>query len=124
MNDYSEDTRNEVQNLLEIFYPTGHKEVSSLMMQTLRGELWETRMDWHPAGFMTPPGTVGKRYYDQREVYMSVNGNMHTFSMTVNTTGYVNPDKPVSLDANTVNVMKQDYLLGLWPEDQSYLNLK
>ena len=124
MNDYSEDTRTEVQNLLEIFYPTGHKEVSTLMMQTLRGEIWETRMDWHPAGFMTPPGTIGKRYYDQREVYMSVNGNMHTFSMTVNTTGYVNPDKPIMLDANTVNVMKQDYQLGLWPEDQSYLNLK
>ena len=124
MTDYSASTRKEVEQLLEIFYPTGHKEVSSLMMQTLRGELWETRMDWHPAGFMTPPGTIGKRYYDQREVYMSVNGNMHTFSMTVNTTGYVIPDKPVSLDANTVNVMKQDYQLGLWPEDQSYLNLK
>ncbi len=124
MTDYSASTRKEVEQLLEIFYPTGYKEVSALMMQTLRGELWETRMDWHPAGFMTPPGTVGKRYYDQREVFMSVNGNMHTFSMTVNTTGYVNPDKPVSLDANTVNVMKQDYQLGLWPEDQSYLNLK
>ena len=124
MTDYSASTRKEVEQLLEIFYPTGHKEVSALMMQTLRGEIWETRMDWHPAGFMTPPGTIGKRYYDQREVYMTINGNIHTFSMTISTAGYVNPDKPIILDANTVNVMKQDYQLGLWPEDQSYLNLK
>jgi len=55
---------------------------------------------------------------------MNVNSNTHSFIMTVNTTGYVNPDKPVMLDANTVNVMKQDYQLGLWPEDRIYLNLK
>ena len=94
------------------------------MMQTLRGEIWETRMDWHPAGFMTPPGTVGKQYYDQREVSMTVNGNMHTFSLKVNTVGYVNPDKPVMLDANTIKSMTQDYQLGLWPEDITALNLK
>jgi hypothetical protein len=81
-------------------------------------------MDWHPAGFMTPPGTVGTHYYDQREVYMTINGNIHTFSMTISTAGYVNPDKPIILDANTVNVMKLDYQLGLWPEDITALNLK
>ncbi|MBQ7929846.1 MAG: copper amine oxidase N-terminal domain-containing protein [Clostridia bacterium] len=124
MTDYSTSTRKEVEQLLEMFYPTGYEEVSSLMMQTLRGEIWETRMDWHPAGFMTPPGTIGKRYYDQREVYMTINGNIHTFSMTISTAGYVNPDKPIMLDANTVNVMKQDYQLGLWPEDIMALNLK
>ena len=124
MTDYSASTRKEVEQLLEIFYPTGHKDVADLMLQTLCGEIWETRMDWHPAGFMTPPGTVGTHYYDQREVYMTINGNIHTFSMTISTAGYVNPDKPIMLDANTVNVMKQDYQLGLWPEDQSYLNLK
>ena len=30
-------------------YPTGHKEVSTLMMKTLRGEIWETYMEWFPA---------------------------------------------------------------------------
>ena len=124
MTDYSASTRKEVEQLLEMFYPTGYEEVSSLMMQTLCGEIWETRMDWHPAGFMTPPGTIGKRYYDQREVYMTINGNIHTFSMTISTAGYVNPDKPIMLDANTVNVMKHDYQLGLWPEDITALNLK
>ena len=124
MTDYSASTRSEVEQLLEIFYPTGHKDVADLMLKTLCGEIWETRMDWHPAGFMTPPGTVGTYYYDQREVYMTINGNIHTFSMTISTAGYVNPDKPIMLDANTVNVMKQDYQLGLWPEDIMALNLK
>ena len=91
MIDYSASTRSEVEQLLEIFYPTGHKDVADLMLQTLCGEIWETRMDWHPAGFMTPPGTIGTHYYDQREVYMTINGNIHTFSMTISTAGYVNP---------------------------------
>ena len=124
MIDYSASTRSEVEQLLEIFYPTGHKEVADLMLQTLCGEIWETRMDWHPAGFMTPPGTVGTHYYDQREVYMTINGNIHTFSMTISTAGYVNPDKPVLLDDITVSGMTRDYQLGLWEEDRIALNLK
>ena len=44
--------------------------------------------------------------------------------MKINTVGYVNPDKPVMLDANTVNAQTRDYQLGLWPEDRIYLNLK
>ena len=124
MTDYSASTRKEVEQLLEIFYPTGHKDVADLMQQTLCGEIWETRMDWHPAGFMTPPGTVGTHYYDQREVYMTINGNIHTFSMTISTAGYVNPDKPVLLDDITVSGMTRDYQLGLWEEDRIALNLK
>ena len=124
MIDYSASTRSEVEQLLEIFYPTGHKEVADLMLQTLCGEIWETRMDWHPAGFITPPGTVGTHYYDQREVYMTINGNIHTFSMTISTAGYVNPDKPVLLDDITVSGMTRDYQLGLWEEDRIALNLK
>ena len=124
MIDYSASTRSEVEQLLEIFYPTGHKDVADLMLQTLCGEIWETRMDWHPAGFMTPPGTIGTHYYDQREVYMTINGNIHTFSMTISTAGYVNPDKPVLLDDITVSGMTRDYQLGLWEEDRIALNLK
>ena len=124
MTDYSASTRKEVEQLLEIFYPTGHKDVADLMLQTLCGEIWETRMYWHPAGFMTPPGTVGTHYYDQREVYMTINGNIHTFSMTISTAGYVNPDKPVLLDDITVSGMTRDYQLGLWEEDRIALNLK
>ena len=121
---YDSTTLTQIRNIIEMCYPTAYENVSSLMLQTLRGEIWETRMDWHPAGFMTSPGTVGKQYYDQREVSMTVNGSMHTFSMKINTVGYVNPDKPVMLDANTVNAQTRDYQLGLWPEDRIYLNLK
>jgi ribulose 1,5-bisphosphate synthetase/thiazole synthase len=121
---YDSTTLTQIRNIIEMCYPTAYENVSALMMQTLRGEIWETRMDWHPAGFMTSPGTVGKQYYDQREVSMTVNGSMHTFSMKINTVGYVNPDKPVMLDANTVNAQTRDYQMGLWPEDRIYLNLK
>ena len=124
MNTYDTNTLAQIRNIIEMCYPTAYETVSSFMMQTIRGEIWETRMDWHPAGFMTPPGTVGKQYYDQREVSMTVNGSMHTFSMKINTVGYVNPDKPVMLDANTIKIMTEDYQLGLWAEDRSYLNLK
>ena len=124
MNTYDTNTLVQIRNIIEMCYPTAYETVSSFMMQTLRGEIWETRMDWHPAGFMIPPGTVGKQYYDQREVSMTVNGSMHTFSMKINTVGYVNPDKPVMLDANTIKIMTEDYQLGLWAEDRSYLNLK
>ena len=37
--DYSEATRNQVSDVLEILYPTGHKAVEELMLQTLRGEI-------------------------------------------------------------------------------------
>lgn len=124
MQDYSDLTRKQVSAVIEMLYPTGAGTVNDLMMKTLRGEIWETRMDWHPASMMLKPGTAGKHYIDNREVRMNVNSNTHSFIMTVNTTGYVNPDKPVMLDANTVNVMKQDYQLGLWPEDRIYFNLK
>ena len=121
---YDSTTLAQIRNFIEMCYPTAYENVSAFMMQTLRGEIWETRMDWHPAGFMTSPGTVGKQYYDQREVSMTVNGSMHTFSMKINTVGYVNPDKPVMLDANTVNAQTRDYQLGLWPEDLTCLGLK
>ena len=121
---YDSTTLAQIRNVIEMCYPTAYENVSSLMLKTLRGEIWETRMDWHPAGFMTSPGTVGKQYYDQREVSMTVNGSMLTFSMKINTVGYVNPDKPVMLDANTVNAQTRDYQLGLWPEDLTCLGLK
>lgn len=37
--DYSEATRDQVSDVLEILYPTGHKAVEELMLQTLRGEI-------------------------------------------------------------------------------------
>ena len=37
--DYSEATHDQVSDVLEILYPTGHKAVEELMLQTLRGEI-------------------------------------------------------------------------------------
>lgn len=124
MQDYSEQTRKQVSVVIEMLYPTGADTVNDLMMKTLCGEIWETRMDWHPASMMLKPGTAGKHYIDNREVRMNVNGNTHSFVMTVNTTGYVNPDRPVNLDDNTISGLQRDYQLGLWSEDRIYLNLK
>lgn len=124
MQDYSEQTQKQVSAVIEMLYPTGANTVNDLMMKTLRGEIWETRMDWHPASMMLKPGTAGKHYIDDREVRMNVNSNTHTLVMTVNTTGYVNPDKPVKLDDNTISGLQRDYQLGLWSEDRIYLNLK
>ena len=122
--DYSKAARDQVSDVLEILYPTGHKEVEALMLKTLRGEIWETYMEWFPAGVGIKPGTAGSRYIDGREVNMRAVGNLHQLLIRVNTVGYVNPDKPMRLDAKTVRIMTQDYQLGLWPEDKISLGLK
>lgn len=122
--DYSKTTRDQVAKVFEILYPTGHKEVTSLMLKTLRGEIWETYMEWFPATVGIKPGTAGCRYIDGREVNMRADGNLHRMYMQVNTVGHVNPDKPKVLDAETIRIVTRDYQLGLWSEDKISLGLK
>ena len=122
--DYSKTTRDQVAKVFEILYPTGHKEVSTLMMKTLRGEIWETYMKWFPATVGIKPGTAGCRYIDGREVNMRADGNLHRMYMRVNTVGHINPDKPKVLDAETIRIVTRDYQLGLWSEDKISLDLK
>ena len=122
--DYSKATRGQVEDVFEILYPTGHNEVSALMMKTLRGEIWETYMEWFPATVGIKPGTAGCRYIDGREVNMRADGNQHRMYMQVNTVGHINPDKPKVLDAETIRIMTRDYQLGLWGDDFSDLGLK
>jgi len=122
--DYSKTTRDQVAKVFEILYPIGHKEVSVLMLKMLRGEIWETYMDWFPASMGIKPGTAGCRYIDGREVNMRADGNLHRMYMQVNTVGHVNPDKPKVLDAETIRIMTRDYQLGLWSEDKISLGLK
>lgn len=122
--DYSKATRDQVAKVFEILYPTGHKEVSALMLKTLRGEIWETYMEWFPASMGIKPGTAGCRYIDGREVNMRADGNLHRMYMQVNTVGHVNPDKPKVLDETTVKGLTRDYQLGLWSEDKIALGLK
>ena len=122
--DYSKTTRDQVGKVFEILYPTGHKEVSALMLKTLRGEIWETYMEWFPASMGIKPGTAGCRYIDGREVNMRADGNLHRMYMQVNTVGHVNLDKPKVLDAETIRIITRDYQLGLWSEDEISLGLK
>ena len=119
--DYSKTTRDQVAEVFEILYPIGHKEVSALMMKTLRGE---TYMEWFPATVGNKPGTAGCRYIDGREVNMRMDSNQHRMYMQVNTVGHVNPDKPKVLDEETIRIMTRDYQLGLWSEDKISLGLK
>ena len=122
--DYSKATRDQVAKVFEMLYPTGHKEVSALMLKTLRGEIWETYMEWFPATVSNKPGTAGCRYIDGREVNMRAVGNLHRLYMQVNTVGHVNPDKPQVLDEETIRIMTRDYQLGLWGNDFADLGLK
>lgn len=122
--DYSKATRNQVADVFEILYPTGHKEVASLMLKTLRGEIWETYMEWFPVSMGIKPGTAGCRYIDGREVNMRAVGNLHRLYMQVNTVGHINQDKPKVLDAETIRIMTRDYQLGLWGDDFADLGLK
>jgi len=122
--DYSKITRDQVAKVFEMLYPTGHKEVSALMLKTLRGEIWETYMEWFPASMGIKPGTAGWRYIDGREVNMRADGNQDRMYMQVNTVGHVNPDKPKVLDETTVKGLTWDYQLGLWSEDKIALGLK
>lgn len=122
--DYSKATRGQVEDVFEILYPTGYENVSALMLKTLRGEIWETYMEWFPATVGNKPGTAGCRYIDGREVNMRADGNLHRMYMQVNTVGHVNPDKPKVLDAETIRIMTRDYQLGLWSEDRISLGLK
>ena len=124
VSDYSKETRDQVAEVLEILYPTGYKEVETLMLKTLRGEIWETYMEWFPASMGIKPGTAGCRYIDGREVNMRVDGNQHRLYMQVNTVGHVNPDKPKVLDETTVKGLTRDYQLGLWGDDFADLGLK
>ena len=122
--DYSKAMRDQVADVFEILYPTGHKDVSALMLKTLRGEIWETYMEWFPATVGIKPGTAGCRYIDGREVNMRADGNLHRMYMQVNTVGHVNPDKPKVLDTETIKGLTRDYQLGLWGNDFVDLGLK
>ncbi len=122
--DYGKATRDQVADVLETLYPTGYQEVSALMLKTLRGEIWETYMEWFPAGVGINPGTAGCRYIDGREVNMRAVGNLHRLYMQVNTVGHVNPDKAKVLDEETVKGLTRDYQLGLWGDDFADLELK
>lgn len=92
-------TRREVKDLLMTFYPTGHKEVYNLLMQTVREEIFENN------GLMpsTISGTYGYRYIDNREVHINKLRSTLNISIQVKDARYINPEKPSLYNEEAIN---------------------
>ena len=103
----------EIKNVLMIVYPSGYNIVYDLMMQSIKGELWETFRD-NEGGINS--GTWGTHYIDGREVNIHVGYGLTDMTITVNKVGYYNPERPLKLDAETIEDLtaeaKKDYLLA------------
>ena len=103
----------EIKNVLMIVYPNGYNIVYDLMMQSIKGELWETFRD-NEGGINS--GTWGTHYIDGREVNIHVGYGLTDMTITVNKVGYYNPERPLKLDAETIEDLtaeaKKDYLLA------------
>ena len=103
----------EIKNVLMIVYPSGYNIVYDLMMQSIKGELWETFRD-NEGGINS--GTWGTHYIDGREVNIHVGYGLTDMTITVNKVGYYNPERPLKLDEDTIADLtaeaKKDYLLA------------
>lgn len=124
MRAFGESERGEVRDLLYTVYPTGYEEAYGLMMQTIRGELWETfypeTSELYPLFSAAAPrsGTFGTRYLDGREAEMYTDYNGTEFVLNISAEGYTDPEKPVVLTADEISAYtkeaKNRYCLGLW----------
>lgn len=110
--EFDAETLAEIKDLLMIIYPNGYNIVYDLMMQSIKGELWETLRD-NEGGINS--GTWGTHYIDGREVNIHVGYGLTNMTITVNKVGYYNPERPLKLDADTIADLtaeaKKDYLL-------------
>lgn len=110
--EFDAETLAEIKDLLMIIYPNGYNIVYDLMMQSIKGELWETFRD-NEGGINS--GTWGTHYIDGREVNIHVGYGLTNMTITVNKVGYYNPERPLKLDADTIADLtaeaKKDYLL-------------
>ena len=95
----------EIREALMIIYPTGYDKVYDLMMKSIKAELWECLRD--NAGYLAS-GTFGTHYIDGREVNIYVKYGLGNMTITVNKLGYVNPEKPLELDAQTIADMTKE----------------
>lgn len=98
-------TLNEIREALMIIYPTGYDKVYDLMMKSIKAELWECLRD--NAGYLAS-GTFGTHYIDGREVNIYVKYGLGNMTITVNKLGYVNPEKPLELDTQTIVDMTKE----------------
>lgn len=110
--EFDAQTLAEIKDVLMIIYPSGYNIVYDLMMQSIKGELWETFRD-NEGGINS--GTWGTHYIDGREVNIHVGYGLTNMTITVNKVGYYNPERPLKLDADTIADLtaeaKKDYLL-------------
>ncbi len=95
----------EIREALMIIYPTGYDKVYDLMMKSIKAELWESLRD--NAGYLAS-GTFGTHYIDGREVNIYVKYGLSNMTITVNKLGYVNPETPLKLDAETIADMTKE----------------
>ena len=115
---FDHDTLESIRKLLMIIYPTGYDEVYELMMKSIKGELWECLRDGTP---YLASGTFGTHYIDDREVSIYAAYGLPYMTITIEKTGYLNPDTPLALDAEAINDLtteaKKNYPLAKYGLD-------
>lgn len=114
----------QVKDMFYTIYPTKVEEAYDIMMQSIKGELWQTfykeDSEWYPLYSAMPPrsGTFGMMYFDNRQVEMYVNSTCTRLSIMINKEGYENPEEPCLLTAEEIEFYtaqaKNNYCLSLW----------
>lgn len=95
----------EIREALMIIYPNRYEKAYDLMLRSIKAELWECLRD--NAGYLAS-GTFGTHYIDGREVNIYVKYGLSNMTITVNKLGYVNPETPLKLDAETIADMTKE----------------
>ena len=124
MRTFGKDELAQVRDMLFTPYPTESEKVYGILMDTVKGDIWETfyreDSELYPLFSQMPArsGTFGTRYLDGREVEMYTNSTCTEFVMNISAEGYVNPETPRTLSADEIVFYtaqaKNNYCLGLW----------
>ena len=124
---FEAETLAQIKDMFYSVYPTRYADACDLMMDSIRGELWQTfyeeDSELYPLFSAMPPrsGTFGSYYFDNREVEMYVNETCTRLMINVNAEGYENPDIPRTLTDEEIafytEQAKQSYMLDLWNLD-------
>ena len=124
---FEPETLAQIKDMFFTVYPTRYADAADLMMDSIRGELWqsfyEEDAELYPLYSVMPPrsGTFGSYYFDNREVEMYVNETCTRLMINVNAEGYENPDIPRTLTDEEIafytEQAKQSYMLDLWNLD-------
>jgi len=102
---FDEKTRTQIRDILMIVYPYSYEEANSIMLQTMRGEIWETIRE-NTAQLIS--GTWGTRYLDNRTVHMVAGYGLTYFGIQIDNVGYINPEKPMQLSEKTIRELTEE----------------